>query len=273
MSPNNFVAVSGISNLEQLKAISSIKKEENLEFPITIGYQLSHGSISSGATNPRQPNFTDFSELTSYTHKLDFMPAFHYYTKDEKTILTDLELLLEQGALEYGPALLQFNTLPPSPETLRSVRDMGFQIILKVPVSDKSSPGKGYAVWTGDGVQDVEGGDVRTLVDQVEKCASYIDYAMFDPSHGTDLTLNLEKDSLAVRFGEELKCRGRLDHLGLVYAGGINPKNVESIIDSLSVYFPGRFSIDIESGVRNSRDELEINLIREYLINCNKLNL
>jgi len=90
---------------------------------------------------------------------------------------------------------------------------------------------------------------------------------MFDPSHGTNLELELEEDNLAIRFGKEITRRPELNHLGLVYAGGIKPTNVLLVTKSLLSFFPqGRISIDVESGVREG-NELNMDLIRSYLTN------
>ena len=52
-----------------------------------------------------------------------------------------------------------------------------------------------------------------------------------------------------------------------MYAGGIKPTNVRKLTMTLSSFFPEeRFSIDIESGVR-TQDKLDLELVREYLIN------
>ncbi|GAP37338.1 hypothetical protein ABXN37_19635 [Piscinibacter sakaiensis] len=46
------------------------------------------------------------------------------------------------------------------------------------------------------------------------------------------------------------------------YAGGINPDNVRRVVDVVS-YTPGRYWLDMESGVRNEHDEFDIGLCRK----------
>ena len=260
-----FVSISAVSDKEQLAEINRICNVEGFRFPVVIGYQVSNKSINRGTQNPRQPKFVELGELDRETRDYGFVTAIHYYTKDNNTIVEDLEKVIGSG-VDSSLALVQFNTLPPSQEILKKVKDMGFGIIFKVAVSDKQSPQGGYAVWKGENVQDVSNGNIAPLIQQVYDRKNFIDYAMFDPSHGTNLDLDLDRESLAVRFGKEITSLGDLNQLGLVYAGGIKPNNVRKVAKSLEKLFPNRVSIDIESGVRKD-DKLELGLIREYLIN------
>ena len=70
----------------------------------------------------------------------------------------------------------------------------------------------------------------------------------------------------ALRFGKGIIENPDLNHVGLMYAGGIKPSNVVPAVISLLSYFPKeRISIDAESGVRTGNDELDLNLVRDYL--------
>jgi len=277
--PENFVSVSGISSLPQLNAIARISREEKLCFPIAIGYQISNKSINQGTANPRQPKFSELESLSLATRKHGFLQAFHYYAKDNSTIVRDLEKVAEVGNLKDGSALVQFNTLLPSVDVIKAVKDMGLGVVaFKAAVSDKKSPEGGYAIWKGDKVQDVSEGNASALADEFRMYAEYINYVMFDPSHGTNLKLDLKEDGLAIRFGAEIRKRREFDNIGLIYAGGINPGNVQNLSATLKGYFKDGFSIDVESGVRDIvkengkliKDELNLALVREYLVNCRK---
>jgi phosphoribosylanthranilate isomerase len=264
----NFVSVSGVSEVEQVEKIGKIYRDERLPFPVVIGYQVSSKSIREGLRNPRQPFFKDLGDLERMTRENGLITAVHYYTKDSEMVMGDIETIAETG-LDPSQTLLQFNTLPLQSQTLEEIKSYGFSVIFKVAVSDKQSRDRGYAVWKGEGVQDVNSGEVSPLVEQVLERKNSISYVMFDPSHGTNLGLDLDEESLAVRFGKEIIAESDLDHLGLVYAGGINPGNVMQLIQSLRSYFPGGFSVDVESGVR-SDDKLDIGLVRDYLVNCKR---
>ena len=260
----NFVSVSAVSNREQLTEIAKIYQQECFNFPLVIGYQVSNKSINQGTQSPLQPKFVELGDIDKATRDYGFITAVHYYTKDNTTILADLEKI---ATLDIEPSLLQFNTLPPSLETLRRTKEMGFRTIFKVAVSNKQSPKGGYAVWKGECVQDVSSGQVEPLMAQVNDRRDVIDYVMFDPSHGTNLELDLDENRLAVRFGRGIVANEKLSHLGLVYAGGIKPTNVRTLTKLLNHFFPNRVSIDIESGVRIN-NKLNIDLVRDYLLNC-----
>jgi len=268
MSIKNFVSISAVSSKEELAGVERICREEGFDFPIAIGYQVSNKSINKGTHNPRQPRFSELGELDEATRGYGLVTAVHYYTKDNGTLLEDLERVAESGVIPSS-TLLQLNTLPPSPEVLRQIREMGYNILFKVAVSDKKTPQGGFAVWKGESVQDVGSGEVAPLVSQVYDRRDSISYVMFDPSHGTNLELDLDEESLAVRFGKEVAKIRELDDLGLVYAGGIKPTNVAGLARTLTSFFPGRVSIDIESGVRTD-NKLDLDLIRAYLVNYNE---
>jgi len=263
---NNFVSVSAVSDKDQLERIHRISLEEELVVPVAIGWQVSNKSINRGTQNPRQPNLAELGELDRATRDYGLVSAIHYYTKDNQTIVDDLERVVDLG-VDPSSALLQFNTLPPTPEILKSVKEMGYRIIFKVAVSDKGSPGGGYAVWRGEAVQDVKSGEIDPLIQQVYERRDFINYVMFDPSHGTNLELDLDETNLAVRFGKTITSMCILNDMGLIYAGGINPTNVGGLARVLTSTFPGRISIDVESGVRTD-NELDLQKVREYFRNC-----
>ena len=87
----NFVSISAVSDREQLRNISRIYQQEGFNFPLAIGYQVSNKSINQGAQNPRQPKFLELEDLDRATRDYGFITAIHYYTKDDTTILADLE--------------------------------------------------------------------------------------------------------------------------------------------------------------------------------------
>jgi phosphoribosylanthranilate isomerase len=277
MKKKGFVSISAITNLHDLSEIAQIAREEKFDFPIVIGYQVSHKNINQNVQNARQPKFSDLGIITKATYDYGFIPAFHYYTKDEATIVSDLERVLGLGISHFHPRLVQFNTLPTSREILSSVKEMEFLSIFKVAVANKKDGG--YAVWRGEGVQDVSEGNVTSLVNQVESREDLISYAMFDASHGTNLDLELSEESMAVKFGREIIKNPNISNVGLVYAGGIKPSNVKQVVKSLSSYLSQGFSIDTESGVRKIQkigdeiisDELDLGLVREYLMNVREV--
>src|SRR3989339_224021 len=262
----NFVSVSGISNRKELEEIGKIYRDEKLKFNLAIGYQVSGLSINRGTRNPRQPFFSDLGELCRSTEEIGFIPAVHYYAKSNDGVKEDIEKIALQPGVDAYCSLIQFNTLPLPLSILRDTKDYGFEIIFKVAVSNKQSPGGGYKVWKGEGVEDVNEGDASVLVRQVEDRLSYIDYAMFGPRDGEKLRMAFDDESMAVRFGNEITGNEQLVDVNIVYAGGIKPGNVQRIAGRLDSFFSGRFCIDTESGVRTN-NQLDLGLVREYLIN------
>lgn len=99
----NFVSVSAVSNREQLADIARVYRGEGFNFPLAIGYQVSNKSINQGTQNSRQPKFTELGDLDNATRDYGFITAVHYYTKDNTTILDDLEKIATLGV---EPSLL-----------------------------------------------------------------------------------------------------------------------------------------------------------------------
>lgn len=264
--PDNFISVSAITDRDQLEGIANICQEEKFSFPVVIGYQVSNKSINHGTKNSRQPKFEELGDLDRQTRDYGLITAVHYYTKNNRTIKKDLEKITELG-IDPSKTLLQLNTLPPSIEILRQVNDIGYKIILKVAVSNKQTPQGGFAIWKGNRVEDVSSERPFNLIGQVYDRREFIDYVMFDPSHGTNLDLNLDEESLAIKFGKVFTLDTDLvqANLGLVYAGGIKPNNVRSVVRTLNKFFPNQFSIDAESGIRTD-DRVDLNLVRDYLV-------
>lgn len=270
-----FVSISGVSTKQELEGIVDICNQERFDFPIAIGYQFSSKSINKGTKNPRQPRYDEFEELNRITTQSGLITAVHYYTKKNSSILPDVSRLARETKLNPEQTLLQLNTLPPSRQVLKKLKQKGFKLIFKVPIADKGT-GR-YAIWKGATVEDTFSGDAMKLVGEVDRVKEHIDYAMFDPSHGTNLGLDLSSDSVSIRFGDlvnnivntELAVQGDNHQVGLVYAGGIGPRNVEPVVRKLKTEFPKGFSIDTESAIR-IKDKLDLGLVRDYLIGYRK---
>ena len=270
MLEKNFVSLSGVTSSNELVKIAQIKERTGIEYPLAIGYQLSNKSMNQGINNKRQPPFESIRELDRLTKSRGLIPSYHYYTKNNSTTFGDLERLAKEVDLS-NRTLLQLNTLPLQTDDYRKIKNLGFEIIYKLPISNKESGG--YAVWKGDEVQDASKGDARILIRKAKKVVGFADHLMFDPSHGTNHALDLSEDSLAIQFGDLVSINAAMVGMGLVYAGGINPENAKEVIERLKGHFEEiGFSIDTESGVRNERNELDLNKVRDYLIACKHFN-
>jgi phosphoribosylanthranilate isomerase len=261
----NFVCVSGVTRDIELGWVADDIQKHHLNYRAAIGFQVSNSSINNGTTNERQPNFENLGRLDGLAREYGLIPAIHYFTKDNETILGDLETIAKNIDMTHGSTLLQFNTLPVEINILKEVEKMGFDTIFKIPVSNKGAGG--YAVWKGDGVQDVSSGDVGPLIEHAREVAPYVRYVMFDASHGTNLELDLGEDSLPIRFGKGIRELREMDNVGLVYAGGFNPDNIYDKITALEKHLFGGVSVDIESGVMGSDGKLDKVNVRDYFVN------
>jgi len=246
----DYISVSGITSPEETRELFlnirhiAMKKfiAQGYNFAhkdLVIGYQFSHKSIYEGPSNSRQLRIENTYQLMELNQFLGFDAGLHYYTKDFSTIIDDLDILLNKNKLSNFVTMLQFNTKTPiDVDILRDIKnEYNQRIIFKVPVEE-------------EGVNIIEKKDytLDQLVQLVEERGDYIDYAMYDPSHGTGTEMDLNK---ATAFGKEMK---KL-HKNIVLAGGFNPKNIEASLDRIILELGQEFSIDAEGGLRDKLGE------------------
>ena len=79
-----------ITNFEKDDILLDIKEEKELE-KLAKACKVFNKSINQGTQNPRQPKFLELEDLDRATRDYGFITAIHYYTKDDTTILADLE--------------------------------------------------------------------------------------------------------------------------------------------------------------------------------------
>ena len=91
------------------------------------------------------------------------------------------------------------------------------------------------------------------LVSRIAPYSPNIHAILLDSSYGTGSKMDTKKLVPYVAALEKV-----FPSKILVFAGGLNPENVADQISALSQVTTRPFSIDVESGVRNERDELDL---------------
>lgn len=101
-------------------------------------------------------------------------------------------------------------------------------------------------------------------IDWISKCSNIISYILIDFSLGKGENLNVRDASIIYKkIKEKVK-----EDIGIGFAGGFTPDNIELIIQSLVTNINSLdFSIDVESGVRTN-DVLDLDKAAEYIANA-----
>jgi phosphoribosylanthranilate isomerase len=98
------------------------------------------------------------------------------------------------------------------------------------------------------------------IIQSLEK-ENVINALLIDPSRGRGVEFDTE---VSVNLFNKLKSLTRGISIG--FAGGLTPENVnEKIIELKKKLRSNKFSLDVESGIRNEKDELEIRKVRKYI--------
>jgi phosphoribosylanthranilate isomerase len=91
-----------------------------------------------------------------------------------------------------------------------------------------------------------------------------VDAILIDSSKGRGIEFDVKKS--VVLFN---KLRVLTKKVSIGFAGGLNPKNVNRKIVQLKKGLgSNKFSLDVESGVRNEEDKLEIKRVKKYIYNA-----
>lgn len=98
-------------------------------------------------------------------------------------------------------------------------------------------------------------------VQDLEPYSRFIDFVLIDPSRGRGESLNLE---VACDHYHEIKTQ--YPALGVGFAGGFTPESISSTIWDLKKHTNMiDFSIDIETGVRDAEDKLDLAKVEKYI--------
>lgn len=243
-----YIGITGFMNRGEVEEILKC-------LPLGCNRKLMVGVLASLKTWRGQVNkWPNRYPKIGFVHEIFFnhpqlFNVVHYNTKEPETLREQLLQLTNV----IGPDLhgFQLNIAWPNPQQLASyyVAYPGTKIILQIG---------GYAF------ELIEHSPQKLASRVAQEYSGLIDYILLDPSGGFGKPLN----TAGIRnYLRALKEKGLKVDLGV--AGGLGPRTL-NLVEPLIEEFPD-LSIDVESGVRDSEDNLDLNLAKEYL--NNSLNL
>ena len=167
----------------------------------------------------------------------------HFSTRNPERLFGDMVRALNlAGPYCHG---LQLNIAWPDPKAL------GFFKIKANPVT--------VVLQIGARAFEIIGNSPQKLADKIEKEYKYfIDYVLLDPSGGTGKPFDLE-----VLGGYLYALEAKQMSFGLGVAGGLSPATLH-LIAPLIKEFPD-LSIDVETGVRDENDHLDLKLAASFI--------
>jgi len=237
-----YIAISGVVNLEQIKAIGEIKEKLSIfqnNYDLCIGFQVSKRTLYGGQNSKRQPDINTLQALCNRTKELGMIPSIHYHTKTKSNLVSEIIDLNKEVQYDY----LQLNVKDCSPK------------ILQYP--DRK------LIYKGSFNYDTNRNFNVNINSEFTEVEPFIDYLMFDTSHGKGLPFNIRQ---VFYYGFITECYD----FDYVIAGGFNPINIEERLIDLRILLKP-FSIDAESGLRTKDDLLNLDSCASYLRSCDKI--
>lgn len=206
-----------------------------------VGVLISPRNLDPEWHSYRYAKFGDFPSIIKSCEKKCFL-TLHVDAKSKDDWKGDFCKLLDNLPLE-GVDGFQINVMHPEPSQLRDLRS--------------KYPGKAIIFQYN---KDFTSKDVSSAMQDMDKYEGLFDFVLIDPSRGRGEQIDMERsmehrDALVARYGKLVG-----------FAGGFNPENIEGIVESLVERIGTDFSIDVETGVRNEKEELDIGLVLEYLM-------
>lgn len=239
--PPPYVGVSGITTPEQARAILSMWPANAPPRSLMLGVLTSQKVFDSGKLNPRSPDPVEFSAILQQDYRC--LGLVHYFTKDTRDLGEQLLRAASWGGVPcHG---VQVNVAWPPPEELERFRRYGEawdRVVLQVgpaALSDTMNPARicgalGAYVHNG-------------LITDV----------LIDVSGGRGVPID---PSFAAWIVGEI--RQAHPCLGIGIAGRLTAESLHTVADLVRVH---GLSTDTESGVRNKRDELDLEEVGTYL--------
>ena len=168
----------------------------------------------------------------------------HYNTKEPNSITDQLFWLMDVA----GPNCdgVQLNMVWPDADAIYQFR--------------KRYESKKIVLQVGGRAFKAVGNNPFRLAMRVYYYRDFVDYVLLDPSGGTGTAFDTEQMMAYLRSLRDL---GLEKYMGFVVAGGLSPTTL-NLVEPLIPEFPD-LSTDVETGVRDVNDNLDLNVAREYV--------
>ena len=241
-----YVGIAGITARDESKDVADQFYENGLKIREGSHQGLMGYCLTSGMINRRdemEPRYIGLDDLRILNKPLVARNVIHYSSDPDvpESFINDIyNIFLKSGIYESSRCrTLQinraFNVSVESFDTLKEEIFPAMEIIFQAGPDDitKISP--------------------KALVKKIQPYSDYIDSILLDSSYGTGRKMDVAVLAPYITALEEA-----FPKLMLSFAGGLKPENVASQITALILLTTRPFSIDVESGVRNESDALDL---------------
>lgn len=249
-----YIGIAGVTTRQQAKAITgqfysnAVGAGGNGHYGL-MGYCLTSEMIN-GHDDRVDPRYIKLDDLNVLYFKQPFgRNAIHYSPHPEAPddyFTSDLySIFMGKGSEIYKSGagrVLQINrAFNVSPDLLANIKDPEEGVLPALEIIFQVEPER---------IKDMRPGELVARLDPYSKNISAI---LLDSSFGTGRKMNVQSFAPYIKALEKV-----FPDKILVFAGGLNPENAAAQVSALGQLTTRPFSIDVESGVRNEGDELDL---------------
>lgn len=240
MRPQSHIGITGFISREEVEAVFNSGTKE-WKSPLQVGVLVSSKSLA-GLPQENVKRFPKREVLpTIFADTPNTLNLLHFNTNRPEQLADDLLKAHElAGPLCHG---FQLNIRWPDIRAIEEYR--------------KVHPGAKITLQCGNGALEELENLEHDLPARVREYGTLINYVMIDQSGGKGVVFN---HLFMRRAFESLQ---QIPDIGLILAGGLGIKNLYRLHPLWKKF--REFSIDVESGVRNDKDDLDIATARIFL--------
>jgi hypothetical protein len=242
----NYVGVTGIKSVSDARAVLGLFEKhgftmQSCKIPM-IGILVSGRMLDVTWESERYPRIDVLGEIISEIDGKAFCTV-HVDNKPRSKWCDEI-LAIEAYLSGMDVGGIQINVKHPLPgEIARLKKEFHKDVSIIMQYSD-----------------DFISKDPKKAAADFSAYAHLVDYVLIDPSRGQGLEINAGK---ALSHYTELK---KHFDIGIGFAGGFTSANIGKYIEKFKKHVGGsNFSIDVETGVRDNKNDLSIKMVDEYL--------
>ena len=241
----NYIGLTGVTSASQSMIVISLFDEKGInmksEIIPMIGILISPRNLDPEWYSNRYPNLKTIGEIIEAIKGKCFL-TLHIDSKSEYSWCDDLFKLCEKIPKEFDG--FQINVKHPNVSDLQRIKE--------------KYPNKEIIMQYSD---DFITMNTYDALDSLNQYIKYVDNILIDPSRGRGLEIKIDE---AIKHYNLI--HNAFHHIKIGFAGGFNPNNIETYTTKFNSNIGQKtYSTDVESGVRDQYDRLDLTLFEKYL--------
>lgn len=249
-----YIGITGITKISEIEYIKPLVSKNRLFMcGILVSYKILKGDNNSD--RKRYVNVKDLHDLCKESHNAGFLTILHYNTKNKTEFYKEIAMIMDIYNLHDYVDGFQLNIDLPSHVGLTSLKDLfpSKKIIFSlnntlITNADTKQLDLNFAT----------NSNLNLYFNT--KLASVYDYVLIDLSGGVGKFIDIDA---SINIYNMLKKSRYVNEIG--FAGGLSDENVFEISEDISDKLNSTdFSIDAESNLRDSNDELNLKKVSQY---------